>query len=55
MNDSSDCPFCHGTGLAKCVDFDKLGHLPNGEYEFNELLDKYGFYTECPEGCKILN
>lgn len=50
-----DCPFCNGTGIAKCVDFAKLDFLPNGHYDLNELTEKYGEYTECPEGCRVLN
>jgi len=47
----TDCPFCHGTGIAKCFDFAKNENIPDGLYLLADLIDKYGYYTECPEGC----
>jgi len=51
---SFECPFCHGMGIAKSVKlFDPM--IPNGSYDLGELVDKYGDYTECCEGCLIMN
>lgn len=51
------CPFCHGTGVVKTIDFLELEKLdlPFGEYLLNDLIDKYGEYYPCCEGCMIVN
>ena len=48
-----NCPFCHNTGIAKCFDF--ATKVPNGNYILSDLIKEYGYYTECPEGCIIMN
>lgn len=48
------CVFCHGTGLVKTFSFDDT-RIPDGNYTLNELIDKYGEYVPCCEGCVIVN
>jgi len=50
-----DCPFCKGTGVAKCFDFSKNDDLADGSHDLNDLIKDKGTYTECPEGCKPMN
>jgi len=48
------CVFCHGTGMVKTFAFDDK-RIPDGSYTLNELIDKYGEYVPCCEGCKVMN
>lgn len=49
------CPFCKGTGFAKCLDINKLAHIPDGNYDFQILYKQYYEFDKCPEDCKPLN
>lgn len=51
---NNDCPFCKGSGIVKTFDFANK-KVPNGEYTFAEILEKYGEWFPCCEGCKIMN
>ena len=50
-----ECVFCKNTGIAKCFDFVKNKDLPDGTYDFSILIKEKGDYTECPEGCLVMN
>ena len=48
------CIFCKGTGIAKYVDmFDVT--IPFGTHNLSDLKNTHGKFSECPEGCRILN
>jgi len=49
------CPFCNDTGIVKTIDFAELPDIPDGTYLLTELIDKYGEYVPCCEGCKPMN
>lgn len=44
-----DCVFCSGAGIAKCFNFAYNKDLRNGTYKLNDLINKHGEHTYCPE------
>lgn len=47
------CPFCYGTGIAKCFDF--TTPINDGKYKLTTFIERQGKITACPEGCTVLN
>jgi len=54
-NAKSVCPFCKNTGIVKVVSLMDDYGLPDGTYELSYLIERFGKYVHCCEGCVITN
>ena len=49
------CPFFKNTGVVKTINLTDNYGLPDGAYALSWLIDNFGVYYPCCEGCLIIN